>query len=131
MPCDSSYMNANDLEKELSRVLLLLEELKTGKPIDPKSSDWGGYLPGVYGDGQSSLRRRADIAVAELCSKLQRIPDIQRYSLEMQMWWREHQEADRQREKQEFENKKKHQTRIAALAKLSEEERQSLRDLGL
>lgn len=131
MPCNSEYMNANDLEKELSRVLLLLEELETGKPVDHKSSDWDGYLSGVYGNSPTTLRRRADVAVAELCDKLKQVPNVQKYSLEMQIWWREHQEADRQREKEMQEATKKSEIRKKALAKLSEEEKESLRELGL
>ena len=95
MPCNCDHLEASKLERELSRVLLLLQELDTGVPVDPKSSDWQGYLNGVY--NSVNLRRRADEATAALCSRLKGT-DVTRHSLELQMWWRDHQAADRAKE---------------------------------
>jgi len=97
MPCDSSYMEANGLEIELSRLLMLLEEFRTGVPVDPRSSEWGGYHNQSYGKGD--LRKRADAATAELCGKLTACGDVTRFSLEMQVWWRDHQRADDEKRK--------------------------------
>lgn len=94
MPCDSSHMEANGLEVELSRLLMLLEEFRTGRPVNRKSDGWDGYHKQAYGYGQADLRKRADAATAELCGKLTACEDVTRYSLEMQIWWRDHQKAD-------------------------------------
>lgn len=101
MPCDSSYMNATGLEIELSRLLLLLEEFRTGVPVNYKSADWHGYLQQAYGCGhdQAALRKRADAATAELCEKLTACKDVTKFSLEMQVWWRDHQRADDEKRK--------------------------------
>ncbi len=95
MPCDSSYMAANTLEIELSKTLCLLEEISSGKPVDIKSSAWRGYHKNAYGNG--NLRERADKAVSTLCHKLRNTDDVTKYSLEMQIWWRDHQKADKER----------------------------------
>lgn len=82
MPCNSDYLEANDYERELSRVACLLDELD-GKPID--QSHWRGsagpYHPAVY--SRCITKEDAD----------------RMYSLEMQMWWRDHQAADKARQK--------------------------------
>lgn len=123
MPCNSDYMNANRLEIELSRVLLLTQELDTGKPVDSHSPDWGGYLSGVYNGGE--LRSRTDAAVATLCSRLQRV-DVSRFSPEMQIWWRDHQIADKKREAEEKQKAEKDTLRAAAKRKLTPAEREAL-----
>lgn len=48
------------------------------------------------------------------------------YSLEMQIWWRDHQEKDREREKEESEKAERNKVREAALSKLSKEEKEAL-----
>jgi len=123
MACNSDYMNANCLEIELSRVLLLIQEIETGKPVDSRSSAWNGYMGGVYCSGD--LRKRADVAVADLCNRLQKI-DVTKFSLEMQMWWREHQAADRKREAEEKKKAEQDALRAAARSKLTPEERAAL-----
>lgn len=123
MPCNSDYLNANSLEIELSRVLLLLKELETGKPVDTKSSDWQGYMKEAYNKGNT--RARADKAVASLCEQLKKV-DVTKYSLEMQTWWRDHQAADREREAAEEAKAKKTSLRASALKKLTPAERKAL-----
>lgn len=91
MPCDSDYLDADDQEVEYSKVLSLLEELKTNK------------LPKYYGDGFCpkvyNVTNKIDIdkSVKKLCGQLKKIKDIKKYSLEMQIWWRDHQRADKER----------------------------------
>ena len=91
MPCNSDYLDANDQEVEYSKVLALLEELKTNK------------LPKYYGDGfypkVYNVTNKIDIdkSVKKLCGKLKKIKDITKYSLETQIWWRDHQRADKER----------------------------------
>jgi len=124
MACRSEYMNANQLEIELSQVLMLTHELDTGKPVKADSSDWQGYKKGVY--GSSDLKKRTDEATANLCSRLKKIPDVSKYSLELQTWWRDHQAADRKREAKEKADAKKAALRASGLSKLTAEERKAL-----
>jgi hypothetical protein len=116
-------MNANSLEIELSRVLLLIRELETGKPVDSHSSEWDGYMAGVYCGGD--LRKRADVAVADLCSRLQKV-DVSKFSPEMQIWWRDHQAADRKREADERKKIEQDALRAEARSKLTPDERAAL-----
>lgn len=115
MPCNSDYMDADYREIELSRVCCLLDEL-SGKRKN--KNHWNGYHPAVYNKAGVD----GDGLVATLCAKLSTL-DVSQYSLEMQMWWRDHQEADRQRLKREKEEIKRQKQREKALAKLSEEEK--------
>jgi len=123
MPCNSDYLNASGLEIELSRVLLLTQELETGKPVDTRSSDWMGYMTEAY--GKADLRAKADAAVANLCDRLKKV-DVTQYSLEMQVWWRDHQAADKRREAEEKEKDKKTALRASAIKKLTPAERKAL-----
>lgn len=119
MPCNSDYMEANSLEREISKVHCLLDELD-GK--EWSNSDWNGYHPKVYCRVNREL---ADKLVRKLCSKL-KTADVTKYSLEMQMWWRDHQEADAAREQHEQDKKIEAEKRAAALAKLTDEEKELL-----
>lgn len=94
MPCDSSYMEPNDFEINLSRVYQLLDELD------------GIQLPKNYGTGNDKRvymrnlpNEILDVKTRELCTRLKHEPDVTKYSLEMQIWWRDHQKADLEREK--------------------------------
>jgi len=94
MPCNSDYLQANGLEIELSRVYQLLDELE-GKNIDKKA--WDGYDNRAY---CRANKETLDTKVSELCVKLQSI-NVKNCSLEMQLWWRNHQEADANRKENE------------------------------
>lgn len=94
-------MEPNRLEQELSKVACLLDELN-GEPWS--KHEYQGFHPKIY--WSSNLKERADELVAELCSKLKNT-DVSQYSLEMQMWWRDHQIADSEREKEELARKEK------------------------
>lgn len=120
MPCNSDYMEASGYEKAMSQVACLLDEIN-GKPID--RSHWGGYHPRIYSRGVS--KAEADAMVARLCSFL-RDADVMRYSLEMQMWWRDHLKADEARIERERREVDAAAERNAALAKLTPEERKLL-----
>jgi hypothetical protein len=117
MPCNSDYMDASGKEIALSQVACLLDELR-GKPINREH--WRGYHPAVYNKGLDG-----DSLVSELCAKLQN-EDVTKYSLEMQMWWRDHQEADAKRLEAEMQSQKSKADRQAALEKLSPYERRLL-----
>ena len=89
-----------------------------GKPLD--KIHWGGYHPAVY-----CKHPDGDAIVSELCSRLQEV-DVTEYSLEMQMWWRDHQKADKERIEDELRRKHEGEERDAALSKLTEYERKLL-----
>jgi len=122
MPCDSSHMEATGFEVAMSRVFQLLDELD-GKPIDP--SGWAGYDRRAYNMGISSPA--ADAAVAKLCAACEALgPAIKGKSLELQMWWRDHQAADAKKKAGAEERAKQENEREKALAKLSPAERKAL-----
>lgn len=117
MPCNSSYLEASGAERWLSQVACLLDELD-GKPIN--RNHWDGYHPRVY-----SQRVDGDKMVAQLCNRLQAV-DVRDYSLEMQIWWRDHQAADKARVEKELAAAKDAKARKAALAKLTSHEKKLL-----
>lgn len=124
MPCNSDYMNPTEMEKNLSTVYGLLDELKNGKL--PK--DFGsGYDKRIYNKGLT--KKDLDKKVKQLCSALQKV-DVKKYSLEMQIWWRDHQKADKKRLEEEFkEDVRKSQLNTAkqkAISKLTPKERKLL-----
>jgi hypothetical protein len=90
MPCDSSHLQATGIEVHQSQVACLLDELAGRKW---ERSWWEGYHPRAYG---VATRRALDDMTAELCRALQK-HGASRYSLEMQVWWRDHQQADKDR----------------------------------
>ncbi len=118
MPCNSDYMNPLDMEVELSKVACLLDELKDGKKIDP--NHWAGYHPMVY-----SKIVDGDSLVSELCTRLQE-EDVSKFSLEMQIWWRDHKAADIARVNRELNDNQKDIDKAKALAKLSQYEKDLL-----
>lgn len=120
MPCRSDYMEANGKEEEISKVCCLLDELK-GKEIDPNY--WEGYHPKVYNKGLSDTQ--CDKLVSELCSELQKL-DVSKYSLEMQIWWRDHQRADAKRLKEELDAQKLKKEKEALLSRLTDYEKKLL-----
>jgi hypothetical protein len=120
MGCNSDYMEANQSEKNLSVVYGLLDELENGK----LPSNFGnGYDKRVYNKGLS--KEHLDEKTEELCSKLQNT-DVSKFSLEMQMWWRDHQKADKDRLEKEMSEQKDKEVKEIALSKLSDYERKLL-----
>ncbi len=119
MPCNCEYMNPNDLEVQISRVACLLGELD-GVPW--RSRDWAGYHPDVYGQASRVL---GDALTARLCSALQKA-EVSKYSLEMQIWWRDHQLADKKRVQRELAAAKREEDRKALVESLSDYERKLL-----
>jgi hypothetical protein len=60
--------------------------------------------------------------VQELCSRLQKL-DVTKYSLEMQVWWRDHQKADKERLERGIREATELKARAEAMAKLTPYER--------
>jgi hypothetical protein len=114
-------MDATGFEIAMSRVYQLLDELD-GKPINP--SGWSGYDARVY---NKSSDKSHDAAVAKLCAACEALgPKIKEHSLELQIWWRDHQQADREREAKVARLAKEEADQKAALEKLSPAERKAL-----
>lgn len=122
MGCRSDYMEPTSFEIENSKVLALLEELKTGK-----FPEW--YSPGgsekAYGN---TTKLGLDLNTEMLCMALQikKASEISKMSLEMQMWWRDHKAADKKRIKEEIDAKKTLKAKKVAIAKLTPFERKLL-----
>jgi hypothetical protein len=116
MPCESGYLEASGYEIRLSQVACLLDELD-GKPIN--QSYWAGYHPRVY---CRAATIEDDKIVQELCSRLQKL-DVTRHSLEMQIWWRDHQKADKERLERHIKEAVELKERKEAIAKLTPYER--------
>lgn len=111
-------MEASTREIGLSQVACLLDEL-AGKPrINP--SDWRGYHPAVYNRHLTKFSQ--DNMVATLCTRLQSV-NVAEYSLEMQIWWRDHQAADKARVEHQLALATYEKEREAALQKLTPHER--------
>lgn len=126
MPCDSSYMEPNSREKELTKVFQLLDELD-GKGRPNPAEFERGFHGRVY--CQSISKDEEDRVVADLCSQLQVIPTdtlVKDYSLEMQLWWRDHKIHDEQRIRSELKTIKDEQAKQEALSKLTSHERSLL-----
>lgn len=92
MPCDSSHMEPTAIESEASKIASFFDEIRTGQL---NKHHYNGYHPAAY--CASLSRKMLDNATASLCAHLRKLtPDaIQKYSLEMQTWWRDHQAADK------------------------------------
>lgn len=119
MPCNSEYLASNCAEQELSKVLALMDELDgKGRP-DPDSYG-NGYDKRAYGNASDE---RLNELVATLCSRLTAISDVSQYSLEMQLWWRDHQRADERRRRGEDVALEYERKKAAALSKLTDEDR--------
>ena len=83
MPCNCDHMEPTRHERESVKVMGFLHELGLGDK------------PKVYGQPTKIHEH-----TAQLCQACKRI-DITTKSLELQIWWRDHQAADRKREERE------------------------------
>jgi hypothetical protein len=117
MPCKSDYLDPTPDEIKLSKVLGCLEEIETGKLPENYGTGFGG----AYGNTRNIS---VDEKTAELCSKLQKLSneEIKEKSLELQMWWRDHQEFDKRRIQEELASIKEESERKEALKKLTPHE---------
>lgn len=112
MPCNSDHLIPSRREEESVMVRTLLRE--TGRDINVGSPY--GFTASLSHDTK------------ELCDwcKTQTTEQIKSMSLELQIWWRDHQEADRIREEKYKEQIKKDEIVLRAIAKLTDEERKAL-----
>jgi hypothetical protein len=115
MACRTEHYGLPERELETNRVLKHLDEL-AGKPAYQ-----GEYHPELRNPENQDL----DKLTAKLCNLLQSA-DVRRYSLELQIWWRDHKAADAKRIESEIKSKSDSATKKEALAKLTEHERRLL-----
>lgn len=122
MPCNSDYMEPSSGERHLSEVHCFLDELRTGNLNRDHLRGWHPLAYGRYS------KQTLDTATSRLCSLLKRKGqmDLAQHSLELQLWWRDHQAADKAREKQEREQKAQAEIKKQALKKLTPTERKAL-----
>ncbi len=122
MPCNSSYMDPTQGELNLATVYQLLDEIKTGKLTEDFPD---GFDNRAYGKSDADIQKDLDKRTAELCKKLQKL-DVKKYSLELQMWWRDHQKADKERIEKFLEKKKTNADKKKAMDKLTDYEKELL-----
>lgn len=124
MPCNSDHMYPHPNEVIASQCLTILDELN-GKKFN--KDNYGGYHPDAYNVGIT--KKGCDSLTAQVCEKMTEIEkrqDISKYSLELQIWWRDHQLADKERFKKDLDIIEKEKLKKKALSKLTYEERLAL-----
>jgi len=89
MPCRCDHMEPHKREVELSRVLTLIDEVETGN-FEAGFYDSGRHPEAWFKD---SSQDRIDRETAKLCAMLYGV-DVHKFSLELQIWWRDHQALD-------------------------------------
>lgn len=109
MPCQSAYMEPTARERESVRVMGLMAEVGLIK-----------HKSGCYGEPAN-----LDMHTSQLCEFCQK-NDATKYSLELQIWWRDHQIADKKRVERELEESIKKGEREEALKKLTDHEKRLL-----
>lgn len=119
---NGDYQRATRAEQELSAVLALLEELRTGTRVDAKTFG-SGYHHGAYGNANAA---RINTATKKLVTALTQYNDLSGTSLEMQKWWRDHLTVQADQRDHEAAVEKKRRTCDAAMKKLTPAERQAL-----
>lgn len=126
MPCNSGHLNPTALEIQASQALCVIDETRG---LTPHPSWWRGYHPDAYGSGGSATRERVDHLTSTACAKVASMaPEAVRdeFSLEAQIWIRDHQKADRERIEREAYAKRTQTIIDGALAKLTDEEKKAL-----
>lgn len=111
MPCRCDDIPPSKEQIELKKVIAHIYEITNQ------------VLTVEYG----SLKSQLDQCTRILCQLCQ-VKDVTQYSLELQIWWRDHQIADKKRLERELEEQKLAEEKAAALAKLTDYEK-SLLDL--
>ena len=109
MPCNSDYMRATPAEELSKQLMSFLVEV--------------GLLDceiGCYGEPSN-----IDAHTQMLCQFCQH-NDVSQYSLELQIWWRDHMKADKARLQQERDAAKTNQQKRDAMVKLTPYERELL-----
>ncbi len=109
MPCNCDHLEPNLHEKESVRVLTFLHEIG----LENKKPDLYGNTESIHQDTE------------RLCTACQKI-DTSKQSLELQIWWRDHQAADKKKLEDLIKSNKEASEREKAIAKLTPYERDLL-----
>lgn len=89
MPCyDPGAESYHEACKQNAVLPACLDEVKRGEPFN--LTERGSFK------GRNWTQDRRDAAAAELCALCKSI-DVTKYSLELQIWWRDHQKWDKER----------------------------------
>ena len=116
MPCNCDHLEPTKREAESVKVMELVREI-TGKPFDHKNPHHGPY-------GNTD---HLNAYTAHLCEWCWNNPGkLKDMSLELQIWWRDHQEADKAKEEQEELKREVEIAKARAISKLTLEERKAL-----
>ena len=113
MGCRSDYLEPSARETESARVREFLKEI-TLQPFDHD------HPTPPYGS-PATLDQDTD----SLCCWC-KISDVTKASLELQLWWKKHQEADRRRAEADEASAKAQRKRAAVLAGLTPDQKQIL-----
>lgn len=109
MPCNCDHLEPSGREVKSRELMRLLVE----------AGLWEGEVP-YYGQVEN-LERHTQM-MCDFCSR----SDVTQQSLEMQIWWRDHQAADKVRLEREQQSAKTEVEKRAALDKLTPYERKLL-----
>ena len=122
MPClDGGRTPISEVEMKMHKLRLLMEEYRTGIHVDSEL-----YCADGHAVIEGHTQRDLDHSTRLLCSRMREEQNISKYSLEMQIWWRDHQIADKKREEEMLEDVKRRSIKETALSKLTREEREIL-----
>jgi hypothetical protein len=112
MPCDASHCEHTAREAESGRVLELFKEI-SGQPFDHDNPNYYGVVATL------------DTDTARLCEWC-RTHDVTKQSLELQLWWQQHQKHDAARERAAALKRARAKLKAEARAKLTDEEFRAL-----
>ena len=90
MPCRSDHMYPSSKEKQLSELLVFLEEVQGNKF---NKNYYKGYHPDSY--AKHPTQEKIDECTSKLCFILGTANDLSSYSEELQCWWECHQKWDK------------------------------------
>lgn len=109
MGCNAEHLTPNRIEQESRKLMILLQEVGLENGDIPRY----GYPSAIH------------VHTEMLCAYCQE-HDVTQHSLELQIWWRDHQKADRERKERELREEKEAVERKVALSKLSDREQELL-----
>lgn len=109
MPCNCDHLEPSQHERESKKLMKLMAGVGLCKDNIP-----------LY--GKVSAIHEHTAMLCKFCEN----NDVTQYSLELQVWWRDHQEADKAKLKAQMDTTKSDKERKAALKKLTAKERSLL-----
>ena len=102
MPCNCDHLEATDYEIELSKMYWVQDDLNGYKH---RGTYGDGFDERAYNQHKKLTKEFMDKMAAKLCKRLSKRERVDDLTLETQIWWRDHQEADRKREQRELANR--------------------------